>query len=495
MNDLPFGPWEPDSAGIDTQVLVTAKNVYALKNGYGPVPGLLPFGTDALPDKCVGAAYVRTATGGYVLIVGTRTALYRLIATSWVDVSRLVGGVYAVPQDEYWSMTQYGSKLIVVNFSDDPQVIDIDGGDVNFTQLSPDAPKARYIGVVGDFAVLAALSDNPRKLRNSAINDSAGWVVGTNLCDEQEFADGGRITGFAGGEFGWCLQEKAIRRMIFVPGGGIAFKFERIEQEHGATAGYSLVSTANGIYFLSSDGFYQLNGNGLTAIGADRVNGWFHSNSDLSRLFSVIAFSHPFAPRIAWAFYNSAGSLNFDRVIQYDWHLDRWMYTEVEAQYWFTFGTPGTTLEQLDVYGDMDGGLIPYPLDSRVWEGGTAVIGTVNTLGGLSFLEGSDPLDALLLTSPMRLNPGGRAKIGEGGLEPVGVFGNATPSLRIGRQENNNDAVSFTSASTPSTRSGVARMRASGRMMQIEMSITQAGGTVWSHAQGVTIDAMADGSR
>lgn len=495
MSTLPFGPWEPDSAGVDSGVLQIARNAYALKNGWGPVPALLPFGTDALPAKCVGGCYVRTFTGGYVLFVGTRTKLYRLVGTAWVDYTRVSGGDYAVPEDEYWSMAQYGSKLIAVNFADDPQVVDVDSGDTNFSLLSASAPKARYVGVVGDFAVLAALSDNPRKLRNSAINDSSGWVIGTNLCDEQEFADGGRITGFAGGEFGWILQEKAIRRMIFQAGSDIAFRFERVEQEHGATAGYSLVSTANGIYFLSADGFFQLNSNGLTAIGADRINTWFHDNCDTARLFSVTSFSHPFAPRIAWAFYNAPGSTNFDRILIYDWHLDRWMYAEIEAQYWFTFGTPGTTLEQLDVYGDIDGGGIPYPFDSRVWEGGQAVIGAVDSSYGLSFLEGSVPLDALLLTSPMRMMPGGRAKIGEGGIEPVGVFNGASMSIRVGRQENNNDAVSFTASSTPSARTGVARLRASGRIMQIELSITQASGTLWSHAQGLNVDALADGSR
>lgn len=491
----PFGPWEPDSAGVDSPALQIARNVYALKNGYGPVPSLLPFGTDALPSKCVGGCYVRTAAGGYVLFVGTTTKLYRLVGTTWVDYSRLSGGDYSVPQDEFWSMAQYGTKLIAVNFSDDPQVVDIDAGDTNFTQLSSDAPKARYVGVVGDFVVLAALADNPRKLRNSAINDSSGWIIGTNLCDEQEFADGGRVTGFAGGEFGWILQEKAIRRMIFQAGSDIAFTFERVEQEHGATAGYSLVSTANGIYFLSADGFFQLNSNGLTAIGADRINTWFHNNCDTARLFSVTTFSHPFAPRIAWAFYNNSGSSNFDRLLIYDWHLDRWMYAEVEAQYWFTFGTPGTTLEQLDVYGDIDSGGIPYPFDSRVWEGGQAVIGAVDSGFGLSFLEGAVPLDGLLLTSPIRFLPGGRAKIGQDGIEPIGVFNDAALSIRVGRQQNNNDSVSYTASAIPSTRTGVARLRAAGRFMQIELSVSQPGGTVWEHAQGLSIDAMPDGTR
>jgi hypothetical protein len=111
------------------------------------------------------------------------------------------------------------------------------------------------VTVVGDFAVLASLSTGDRRVRNSGINDSTSWTVGTSLCDEQEFADGGRVTGLAGGEYGRVVQEKSIRRMIFQPGSDQAFRFERVENEHGAAAGYSLASTANTIYFLANDGF------------------------------------------------------------------------------------------------------------------------------------------------------------------------------------------------------------------------------------------------
>jgi hypothetical protein len=64
----------------------------------------------------------------------------------------------------------------------------------------------------------------------------------------------------------------------------------------------------------------------------------------------------------------------------------------VTAQYWASITTAGTTLEQLDTYGDIDSGLIPYPFDSRAWEGGAPVIGAVDGNGLLSFLEGTLPL-------------------------------------------------------------------------------------------------------
>jgi hypothetical protein len=482
-----FGPWEPDISGVDVQALNIAKNVWASKVGYIPIPILSAVSSSVLPSKCVGIAFARTAAGGWLIFAGTATKLYKFQSNAWLDVTRVSGGNYTVAVDDYWSFTQFGSKLLATNIADNLQVIDVDTGATNFSDCAGTPPRARYVTVVGDFAVLASLSSGDRRVRNSAINDSTGWTVGTNLCDEQEFADGGRVTGLAGGEYGRVVQEKSIRRMIFQPGSDQAFRFERVENEHGAAAGYSLASTANTIYFLANDGFYSFNDNGLNPIGAQRVNTWFRANCDSSRYFAVVAFTDPFAPRIGWAFYNSAGSTNFDRVIFYDWQLDRWTYAELTAQYWSSLVTAGVTLEDLDVYGDIDGGGIPYPFDSRVWEGGAPVIGAVDSSGRMSFLEGSTPLTAILSTGPTRVNPGMRTK--EFAIELLGVVNSAVPTIRIGKRENTQNAVVYTSASSPSSLTGMFRITASGRIHDFELTMTQSSGTLWEHVQGLDVAA------
>ena len=492
MTAVPFGPWLPDNDGIDSGALSVAKNVYPTEIGYIPIPTLNATTTNALPAKCVGLISVRTSAGGYFIFAGTSTKLYKYVGGSWVDYTRASGGDYNVPTDEFWSFAQFNSLLVAVNFNDDPQVIDIDSGATAFAALSGSPPKARYVNVVGRFVVLAALAPDGFTIRNSAIDDATGWTVGTDLCDEQTFPDGGRITGVGGGEFGYVAQERAIRRMIFQPGNDTAFRFERVESEHGCAAGFGLVSTANQIFFPSNDGFYAFGANGLVPIGAQKVNKWFQANNDTSRFFSVIAFADPYSPRICWAFYNSSGSANFDRIICYDWQLQRWSYGEITAQYWASITTAGTTLEQLDAYGDIDSGLIPYPFDSRAWEGGAPVIGAIDSSGLLGFLEGGALQTATLTTAPMQLNPGGRAIIQ--GVNPLGIFSDATLSVRTGKRENTKASPSFTSSITPSSVSGIARMISSGRFHEFELTISQSTGTQWQHAQGLDVQARHDGS-
>ena len=489
--NINFGPWEPDSASLSSGVLATAKNVYPLKTGYGPIPSLSAISTSALPAKCVGVFFAQVEAGGWVVFAGTRSKLYKFSSGTWVDYTRASGGDYNVPEDDYWSMTQFGSKVIFVNINDEPQVIDVDSGATAFSALGGSPPQARYVTVVGDFVVLACLNTETRKVINSAINNSAGWTVGTDLCDEQEFPDGGRVTGVAGGgESGYVVQERAIRKMNFQAGADIAFTFERVEKERGAAAGYSIASTLNAVFFLSDDGFYKFGIDGLVPIGAQRVNKWFRENSDTARFFSVQAFTDPYAPRICWAFYNSSGSTNFDRLLIYDWQLDRWSYGEIDAQFWGTLVTAGVTLEDLDTYGSIDTD-VPYSLDSRVWEGGAPVVGAVNTSGYMAFLEGSAPQPALFSIAPVQLRPGARAFVQS--VEPLGIYNDATLAVRVGRTEHSGSAMSYTSSITPSTRTHVARLRASGRLHNFELSVTQSSGTIWTHAQGVFVRQIGDG--
>lgn len=497
MSRLQYGSWEPDSAGIDTADgpgavrLAKAENVYVGKDGYIPIKALAAANSTALPAACKGLFVARTTAGAYVIFAGTATKLYKYSAGAWTDYTRVVGGNYALTSEDYWSFAQFGSNVIAVNPADDPQTIDVDGVATAFSALGGTPPKARYVAVVGDFVVLGALTTNERKVRNSAINSAVGWTVGTNLCDEQEFADGGAVTGIGGGEFGWIMQETAIRLMTFNAGADVAFTFERVEKQKGNAAGYALVSTADTAFFLAEDGFYARTADQLVPIGNKRVNSWFMSNHDTARFFNVLGFADPLSPRVLWAFHNASTSTYFDRLLIYDWAADKWTYSTQGAQFWAPLVPAGVTLEGLDTYGSIDT-LVPYSLDSRVWEGGRPILGAVNNSGYLAFLDGN-PQTALFQTAPMQLQAGGRAVIK--GVEPLGLFNDATISIRVGRRETTANSVSYTSAVTPSTFSGVARFKATGRFLTVEQTISQSSGSLWTLAQGIDLTAGDEGLR
>jgi hypothetical protein len=404
----------------------------------------------------------------------------------------LAGGNYAVPAGDYWSFTQFGSKVIAVNIADNPQTIDIDTGATNFSLLGGSPPKAKYVTVVGDFVFLANISTLPLRIINSSINDTTGWTVGVNLCDTQDFPDGAAINGLAGGEFGWVLQERAIRRAIFQPGNDQAFRYERVERERGAISGYSLVAVRDKIFFYADDGFYSFDTqNGLQPIGHQRVNTWFRENSDSSRKASIVGFTDPSGPRAIWAFYGSTATF-FDQIIIYDWGIDQWSHASQTAQFWGRQVTTSITLEGLNTYGSIDTG-VPFSLDSPVWQGGIPVIMGITSFGRLAFLNGSTPLNATLLTSPQQLTPAGRSFVQ--GVEPIGLFNDAIQTLRVGKREHSKNSVVYSGAITPSTRSGIGRMRSSGRIHQFEQNLSQTSGLMWKFAEGIDVDANPDGTQ
>jgi hypothetical protein len=71
----------------------------------------------------------------------------------------------------------------------------------------------------------------------------------------------------------------------------------------------------------------------------------------------------------------------------------------------------------------------------------------------------------------------------------MGVVNDAAPTVRIGKRENTQNAVVYTSASSPSALTGMFRITASGRIHDFELTMTQASGTAWEHVQGLDVAA------
>src|SRR5262249_37725274 len=123
MSKVALGPWEPDSAGVNSQdasgavVLQSASNVYPLKVGYGAVPARAEISSAVLPGPCRGLTFARATSGGYFVIAGTPTDLYLYDTGSnaWVSITRTSGGSYSLSTDDYWSFAQFGTTLIAAN--------------------------------------------------------------------------------------------------------------------------------------------------------------------------------------------------------------------------------------------------------------------------------------------------------------------------------------------------------------------------------------------
>lgn len=483
-----FGEWKPDIALVDNQFAAIAENVYPAPNSYQPFERLSPLTVQQLPARCVGLTFARTATGSYLIYAGTATKLYRWSGSLWTDVSRTTGGAYNVADGDRWSFAQFGTKLTAVHIGDDPQVIDVDAG-VAFAALAGTPPRATSVTVMGDFLVLSGLVSNRRMIHWSAINDITGWIIGTNLSDIQEMPDGGPVIGCAGGEIGFVVQDRTIRSMQFLPGDTtLIFSFSRVEREKGCMAKYGFIYTRGSLFVVAEDGFYGL-GAQNPAIGDHTVNQWFLDNSDPSRRFDTLCFSDPRRPHVMWAFYSSATSVNYDRIIIYDWSLNRWSYSTQAAQMWGTLASQGVDLDT-DIPGDvLDPPLdsVRPSLDSVLYFGGHPIVAGIDINGILCFLDGP-PLAATIETAEAHLSPGMRSLV-TAAYPLVDAVGDNV-MVTVGERERLQDPQVWGEPQAVGS-TGSAPVYSSSRLHRFRVFVPEA--IPWKHAMGVQVEAQPDG--
>jgi hypothetical protein len=407
MPVLPFPEYAPDLApypGTNTTVIT---NGLPLKDVYGPVPAPLPY-SDPLPGVCRGYFFARNPDASISIFAATGTNLYRLNNTTlgW-DVVSKSGGYVAPPNADQWGFAQFNNFIIAVQINTPPQYIDITSASP-FANLPGGPPNARYVAVVNRFLVLTGLAaPTPFRIQWSGIDDVFQWTSGLESSDFQDFPDGGITRGVAGSEYGAnVFQEAAIRRMIYV-GGDLVFQFERISDEKGIFAALSATPAGDNVFYCGTDGFKLLAQGGYPQpIGKERVDRFFFADVDANNPQFIIGASDPRATRVYFSYKSQAGMMGqFDRVLCYDYSLDRWtLIVGYAGQYMATLAVPGATLESMDTLAsgiiaiagaaNSGTGLVRLTLSTEIanWTyGGADTTHTVGQAGTTNLTNASQP--------------------------------------------------------------------------------------------------------
>jgi hypothetical protein len=350
-----------------------------------------------LTPACRGFFYARKSDGTVQIFAGTSTRLYTMSNTnfSWSDVSKS-GGYSALPNSDQWQFAQFGSYVFAVQANAPPQVFTLDSSSV-FADLSGSPPQARYIAVVGRFLVLSGLNSTPYRIQWSGLNATTTWTSGTNSSDVQDLPDGGVVRGVAGGEYGLIMQDAAVRRMIFV-GGTLVFQIERISEEKGIYAPLSIIRAGERVFWCGSDGFKMYSpGSQPVAIGKERVDRTFFADVDSSNLQLCIGASDPKTSRVYWAYKSRSGTTGlFDKILAYDWVLDKWSPITVSGEYISSLARPGITLDALDaIYSSIDDMDVSFDDFSTV---AFAELAAFNSDHKIGFFTGAN-LEATLVTA------------------------------------------------------------------------------------------------
>lgn len=354
MARLEYGEYRPDLDDNLARHTRNLLNVVPLADGgYGPFKDFTKF-SRAASAACRGYGYARNPDGSVTAFFATATRLWRLNNTdlTFVDVSKGGSAYPSLPAADQWQFQQFGNLYFASQINATLQVIDLTSPTA-FDDALGSPPQARYITVVARRMVLSGLLNNPYRVQWSGLNNvnaSTSWDNLTLGSNYQDLPDGGIVRGVGGGESGLITQDGGLRRMINAPGSAVVFQIDRISEEKGIFAPLSLTRSGDRIFFVASDGFKMVEPNGYpTPIGKGKVDETFFKEVDRANLQLCIGASDPTQTRVYFAYKTIGGQTGlFDKILCYDWALERFTPIAMSGEYIATLSRPGTTLEGLD---------------------------------------------------------------------------------------------------------------------------------------------------
>lgn len=481
---LPFGSWEPDRASFDSGVLTQAVNVVPVAGGYGPSYGFQPTeSTLAVPIR--GAAVLSNDRAGQYIYAGSGQNIYLSInGAAFASVYASSG----LTLPNRWQFTRFVGKAIAVH----PQNVPV-GGSLGgaMSVLGGSPPRARVVGVVGNFLVLGDLDDGidglrPNRIRWSGFRNPDTW--GTSPATQADFNDmpdeGGTVQGIVGREFGTVFQRYSISRMTYV-GPPTVFQFDVVEKKRGAIAPGTIIDAGLLAAYIADDGFFLWDGTSSTPIGAQRVNELFRRRLYASTEDQIVGMFDPLDQTVSWAYCTDATGVLKER-LTYSLIENRWTLSNLAGRWFMSGFDVGYTLEQLDQFGPLDD--LPFSLDDPRLIGGRVRAVGFDENGAYGSLAG-DSLPAIIETGDWQSGPGSRAFVNA--VRPLVDAQVVTCSVGT-RQQAISDPINYT-ADSAKVLDGKCPMRASGRYLRARTNI--AGMQTWSRATGIEVHASAEGLR
>ena len=281
---IPFGEWLPDQPKHLNPGANVANNVYHAMSSYKRFPSLVSYSSNNIGANARGGGSFRNNSGAVFNFVSINTDIFQLDGGTFTSrKGSLTGG-----DTDFWTFTQFGNHVIASNGVDAPLYY-LMGTSTNFANLSTivtsgTLPTFRVSGVVRDFLITGNQSTNQNRIQWSGINDIATWELGSKQSDLQDLpGSGGEIVHITSGEIGYVFRQNQIIRMDYV-GGATVFRLSVISPNRGAVYGRTVCQDNRRVFFYADDGFFEINGDNVIAIGAEKVNRFF--DVDLNKAFS-----------------------------------------------------------------------------------------------------------------------------------------------------------------------------------------------------------------
>lgn len=489
---IEFGEWQPDQSDLGNKGVLEATNVIPGARGYRPARGMSTISNAA--DAYIRGIYAtRKQDDTIQMFAGDATKLYKFAASDSDLDSVSTSGNYTLGTEDTWEFVQFGNSLVAASGHNQAlQEYNIESSS-NFDPISG-APAAKYIAVVRDFIITANVKYGGTVYNNrvyfGGINSVTDWTIGTNQTDIQDIPDSGEITGIVGGEVGTVFLQRGIARMNYV-GSPIIFTVDRIETNNGCEIPGSIAALgSNAIFYLSPNGFYLFNGSKSVPIGAEKVDQFFFDDLNPAFHHRVSSTVDPTNQTVLWSYASNASATGDpDKIIIYNYAVNRWSIMELEHESLAKVMIPGYTLEQLDnINSSIDAHTTSF--DSAMYDGSSLVLGGSKDKKIHSFTGST--LAATITTKEFEVAAMRSSVINS--VIPYVTSKNPavqpTLTVSVGSRNRQVDAVNFTTASSLND-DNFCHVRTSGRYHRVKVQTTGD----FRYALGVDVDAKRIGRR
>jgi len=484
---ITLGEWLPDQPDTNNSV-VTAENCIPAAQGYRSMNSFEAYSEEA-DSKILGIFAAKDTSDNTKLFAGDGGKLYlhNTSTNALDDVSKAGTPAYDLTGDERWRFIQFGDTVIAAGgLGEEIQKFQV-GTDSAFADLSTDAPKAEYVAVVRDFIWTGDIDEGsgrvPFRVKWSGFNNTTSWTAGTDQSDFQDIPDSGRVMGLVGGEYCTILMERAIYRATYT-GLPLVFQFDKVESERGCAFSGSVCNIGGLVFYCSDDGFYAFDGTRSNPIGSEKVNNFFLADFDSNYAGRMTASVDPLQEVAMWS-YTSVNSPSGqpDRILIYNYVLDRWSLANVDADLLAPFFSAGYTVDSLTNIQTLVDNL-PQTVDSRFFKGGQYFFG--GALDDKIYAFNGDPMDATIVTGEASISKGKHSIV----TRVYPYYENGTVTVQVGTRNTTNAAVNLTAASSENA-DGFCPVRAQGRYHRVQLNLSNR----WNTAQGIDFDGREIGRR
>jgi len=317
--------------------------------------------------------------------------------------------------DDFGTFTQFGEYVIFSNGVDAAQyyLMGTSTAFANLTaiQTAGTVPVFKVSGVVRDFLVTGHISGATNRIQWSGINDITTWSG--KQSDSQDLpGSGGRVVHITSGEIGYVFRQNQIIRMDYV-GGSVVFRLSVISPNRGATYGRTVCQDNRRVFFYADDGFYEIQGDTILPIGAEKINRFF--DLDLNKAYSdrICAAVDPFNQLAMWLYPSASNTTNTtgicDRIIIYNYVTKKWSLAEASASTIFSQFIGAYTVELMDIIStNLEN--INASLDTDFWSGGQMFLGGIDSDYKAAIFSGNSNISEIE-TDEVEPYPGLRSNI------------------------------------------------------------------------------------